>query len=218
MVGTLFLAPCGVLQAQDTPVAPEARPTSDFTRSPSATVRQQTDTEPLPSAFGHQDRTEDYSGWLIASYLTAPLLGIGVPVSTGSWSAGNTTIAVAVTGAIAVAVTLPSIVHFLHGETRLGVRSLIAFPLIAAVAVIGGAMLGAELAREPPSVDDSAAMVGGLLGMMTGAAVATLGWGAFDVISTTGVRRARRDRQTARFGVAAVPTKGGGMAALYGRF
>jgi len=79
-------------------------------------------------------------------------------------------------------------------------------------------LVGAALGRKPPDVDDTAGMIGGVLGAMTGAVAATIGWGAFDIISSAGIRRERRIRKAERFGIAAVPASGGGVGVLWGRF
>jgi hypothetical protein len=142
------------------------------------------------SAVGVQ-RTEDYTGWLSASYLAAPLLGIGLPLLVSGLDVPSAVGWIIGLSGLTVALALPVIAHYAHDERWRGVRSLLVMPALTLAGMWLGGTIGAAVHSKPRWEDDTAGIVGGIYGAFIGGTIACMGWILFDVFETRTVRSER---------------------------
>ncbi|MET0388041.1 MAG: hypothetical protein ABW321_18865 [Polyangiales bacterium] len=172
------------------------------------------------AAAEHTRRSEDYSGWLISSYIVTPVVGLGLPILLGHSNLSDGAAWTLSVSSIAVAIALPAITHWVHDETWRGWRTLIALPTITLVSGLVGILLGAALATDSNEDDDGGSgLAAGVYGALIGVNVASLAWITFDVLETASVRRDRRTAAAqSSTRVAVLPQPGGASLALLGQF
>ena len=191
-----------VLHAQDTPVSesPQSaapQPPGDE-RAPPRPKRQRS----------HQRQHRSREAWpgyaplLLGAYLTAPVLGLGLPYVATRVTQRSLTVAEFVMGMAAFLLT-PSVVHWSNGELGLGLRALFVLPLVIAVSVAATALVGYAAGSgmrytEPPCEEwrrdfcgesngialEPAVGVAAWAGVV-GAGLGAIGWAMFDVYQAT---------------------------------
>jgi hypothetical protein len=209
-----------VLHADDSAVSPAPQLDAPaVSRHAGARGRQRLDWErPPPLAEPMRPRAR-YTGWLVVSYLAAPVLIVGVPFAMTELIRDNgLATAIAIPTALAMGLVLPAIVHFNHGERELGRRSLGLFPALVAAGVVTGFFAGLGMGDSAGSDGDGDSVVTyGLTGALIGAGLAGAVWAVFDVLDTTR-KPIRRANAGPRLHLAIVPTSGGALGLLAGAF
>lgn len=157
---------------------------------------------------------DDYSGWLVLSYLATPALAIGLPVLASELKLSRGENAALGISGFTVALALPAIAHWLNDDDWRGWRALIGLPACTAVGVVFGLILGAAGGTDKSSGAGNA--VGAVFGLVLGFLGASV-WSVYDIAETASERGKRRTAAR-RMRFAALPQPGGGVVAVTGSF
>jgi hypothetical protein len=211
-----------VSRADDTRVVEAAQSeASDKTASDGSTARRhwrRADVEHPPDFQTPHPPPESYIGWLIASYMTLPVLAIGLPIFIGETGSYDTGATVAFVGGLAVGATLPAVVHWVNGATKRGVYAIVGVPLFTAGGALAGAMIGAELTSDAEERnDEDATLKNGLRGALIGSGIVFAAWATIDVIGTANAFE-KRTRSAGNLRFAVAPAPGGAIGTVAGRF
>lgn len=217
----------GVLHASDDPVADisqgDSTPQPQPDRPPAPRRwQQQLDWERPPPQPGAATPRHDYREWLIASYVSFPVLAFGAPLLVSElWDVDTATAATAII-APAAAFSLPMAAHWAHGDKDRALRAILAYPALTLGATVLGGFIGAQLttAEESMNSDGTAGFVNALKGAAIGGSAAIIGWAIYDVVETStsiGERR-RYASAPASASVAVFPHPHGALASVAGRF
>lgn len=176
-----------VLRADDSPVVQDSQNQPSSNDQPPVRRWQYPDpeTERAPSYAAEAKRPRQrYSGWLALGYLSAPALGLGLPLLVESASSNDTLTAfVFITGFVTAAL-VPGIVHAVHGETGRARRAWVGFPISMLVGIVLGAVIGSLIGvshKGDPAFDGDAQLSFGIKGALVGTAVGAAGFAIFDL-------------------------------------
>jgi hypothetical protein len=197
-----------LLHAQDMPVAWDSQ-----AHNVGSGGVQHADGERPPGVASPSPPRDDYAGWLIGSYLSVPLLSLGLPVFVNQFSDDDTLRGAVLVVGIAGAVAMPMTVHLLHDEGGLALRAALVTPTLVVTGLLAGAWIGSAATSDAALQDDEdAAFSNAITGALIGGSIALVGWAVFDLIDS-GARRGTR-RRSARAGlrVAVLPYPDGVVA------
>lgn len=206
--------------ANDTPVVPQSQVDSESQPRVGSDGRRWRLPDPeRPPGSVVAEPPENYTGWLIASYLSIPALSIGLPVLIGETWEYDTESTIASFAGLAVGCSLPATVHWLYGDSKRGVRNIVAVPLIVIGGFAMGALMGAWLTSDAErESNDFAGLDNAIAGALIGGVLALATWATYDVLNTASAREERRRSAFGDTRFAIAPVAGGVVGALAGRF
>lgn len=217
-----FCLGTGVLHADDAHVAQTSQGDAPTASTRADTRRWQLpDWERPPTLPGATRPKPDYTGWLTVSYVSFPVLFIGVPLLLADVSNDGELVAISWISATVIALSLPALVHAFNGDGSRARRALGFYVLGAVLGIIPGLLLGGHLTTNEDNANSDGgatlrnAIIGGLVGAHVGAAI----WAVYDVLETArsvGEREPVAERNRTRFDL--LPHPSGILANVSGRF